>query len=290
MYVMTQNAYIWYNGEFHRADSMVLAVSNRSFRYGDGLFETIHCYGTEPYHLELHYERLTKGLQILEIEKPSSISKVKLGEVITKLLNKNRHFGSTRVRVTVFRNGEGLYTPESSDASIIVESQPLDFKFYAYNQQGLIVDVYPDIKKSVNILSTVKSCNALLYVKAGLYRKRNLLDECIILNEFGRVAETISSNVFVVKRGEIFTPGLTEGCIPGIMRRVVINLARSLGYKVFDDVALNTKVFSTCDEFFITNAISGIRWVLGLGSNRYFNTVSRHLSIELNKATFKDLV
>lgn len=287
---MMQNTYIWFNGEYHRTDSPVLNIGNRAFRYGDGLFETIHCYGTEPYYLDFHYKRLTKGLQLLEIEKPYSLSQVKLNEVITKLLNKNRHFGSTRVRVSVFRSNGGLYTPESNSASVAVESYPLDFRFYQYNQQGLMLDIYDDIAKPINILSSVKSCNALLYVKAGLYRKKNELDECIILNEYGRVAESISSNVFVVKKGEIFTPGLSEGCIPGVMRQVVINLARSLGYKVFDDVALNTKVFSTCDELFLTNAISGIRWVLGLGGNRYFNTVSRQLSAELNRITFKELV
>ncbi len=287
---MMQNSYIWFNGEYHRSDNPVLNIGNRAFRYGDGLFETIHCYGTDSFYLDFHYKRLTKGLQLLEIEKPYSLSQVKLSEVITKLLNKNRHFGSTRVRVSVFRNDGGLYTPENNSASVIVESSPLDFKFYQYNQQGLMLDIYDDIAKPVNILSSVKSCNALLYVKAGLYRKRNALDECIILNEYGRVAESISSNVFVVKKGEIFTPGLSEGCIPGVMRQVVINVARSLGYKVFDDVALNTKVFSTCDELFLTNAISGIRWVLGLRGNRYFNTVSKHLSVELNRVTFKELI
>lgn len=287
---MMQNSYIWFNGEYHRSDNPVLNIGNRAFRYGDGLFETIHCYGTDSFYLDFHYKRLTKGLQLLEIEKPYSLSQVKLSEVITKLLNKNRHFGSTRVRVLVFRNDGGLYTPENNSASVIVESSPLDFKFYQYNQQGLMLDIYDDIAKPVNILSSVKSCNALLYVKAGLYRKRNALDECIILNEYGRVAESISSNVFVVKKGEIFTPGLSEGCIPGVMRQVVINVARSLGYKVFDDVALNTKVFSTCDELFLTNAISGIRWVLGLRGNRYFNTASKHLSVELNRVTFKELI
>lgn len=287
---MIQNAYIWYNGEFHHADSLVLAVSNRAFRFGDGLFETIHCFGTEPYYLDLHFKRLTKGLQLLEIDKPYSLSQVKLSEVITKLLNKNRHFGSTRVRVSVFRNDGGLYTPESNSSSIIVESHPLDFKFYQYNQQGLMLGIYDDISKPVNVLSSIKSCNALLYVKAGLYKKRNALDDCIILNEHGRVVESISSNVFVVKKGEIFTPDISEGCIPGVMRQVVINVARSLGFKVFDKVALRTKVFSTCEELFLTNAISGIRWVLGIGDNRYFNTVSKQLSAELNRVTFKELI
>lgn len=229
-------------------------------------------------------------MRILELDQPGWFSQGKLSEAISKLLNKNRHFGSTRVRVSVFRSGGGLYTPETNLASVLIESQPLDFKFYHYNDQGLKVDIYNDIRKPVNILSPLKSCNALLFVKASLYRKRYALDDCIILNEYGRVAESISSNIFVVKKGEIFTPGFSEGCIPGVMRQVVISIAQELGYKVFDDVALNTKVFSTCDEIFLTNAISGIRWVLGLGGNRYFNTVSKRLSFEINRYTFKDLI
>lgn len=287
---MPTKSYIWLNGEFITTDNPVVNSTNRAFRYGDGLFESIHCYGTQPRYLSLHYKRLTRGLQVLEMELPFYLSEDRLSEVIGKLLNKNRFFGSVRVRVTVFRNGGGLYTPESNEASVMVESQPLDFRFFPLNQKGLVVDIYPDIRKPVNILSPIKSCNALLYVKAGLYRKAKKLNDCIILNEFGRVAESISSNIFVVKNGEIFTPGLGEGCVPGVMRQVVIDLAQKVGYQVSSNVAINPKVFSTCDEVFLTNAISGVRWVLGVGTNRYFNNVSKLLSRELNTATFPELV
>ncbi len=103
------------------------------------------------------------------------------------------------------------------------------------------------------------------------------------------MAESISSNIFIVKKNEIFTR-IVRWMHSGIMRQVVIELARDLGFKVYEDVALNTKVFATCDELFLTNAISGIRWVLGLGGYRYFNTVSKRLSSELNRVTFKGLV
>ncbi|MDI3527210.1 MAG: branched-chain amino acid aminotransferase [Tenuifilum sp.] len=285
-----QNRYIWLNGEYHKADAQVLKASNRAFHYGDGLFETIHCYGTEPLHIDLHYDRLAKGLRILEIELSQLYTPKKFKEIITKLLNKNRLFGSTRVRITVFRDGEGFYTPKGFSASILIESQPLQSKLYEYNQQGLVIDIYNEIKKPINILSPVKSCNSLLYVKAGLYRLKKGLDECVVLNEKGRIAESISSNIFIVKKGEIFTPGVGEGCIPGVMRKVVINLAKKIGYNVYDDVAINTKVFNNCDEVFLTNAITGIRWVLGVGINRYFNTLSKNLSAELNKQILNQLV
>ncbi|QKG79360.1 aminotransferase class IV [Tenuifilum thalassicum] len=285
-----QNRYIWLNGEYHKADAHVLKASNRAFHYGDGLFETIHCYGTEPLHIDLHYDRLAKGLRILEIELSQLYTPKKFKEIITKLLNKNRLFGSTRVRITVFRDGEGFYTPKGNSASILIESQPLQSKLYEYNQQGLVIDIYNEIKKPINILSPVKSCNSLLYVKAGLYRLKKGLDECVVLNEKGRIAESISSNIFIVKKGEIFTPGVGEGCIPGVMRKVVINLAKKIGYNVYDDVAINTKVFNNCDEVFLTNAITGIRWVLGVGINRYFNTLSKNLSAELNKQILNQLV
>ncbi len=283
---MADRTYIWHTGEFYSADAPVLRASNRAFRYGDGLFETIHCYGTEPRYLSLHYQRLLKGMELMDMESPFWLTEKKIYEAIVRLLNKNRFFGSTRVRVSVYREGEGLYTPDDNTVSVVIDSKPLDYSYYSFNSNGLVIDIFPDIRKPINILSSIKSCNSLIYVKAGLFRQTSKLDDCVILNEFGRVAESISSNIFVVKNGEIFTPGVGEGCIPGIMRRVVIDLAQKMGYKVFPDVALNPKVFRTCDEVFLTNAINGIQWVLGMGPNRYFNTISKQLSIELNKKTF----
>lgn len=280
--------HVWHNGSFVDGNKALLPIYNRAFRYGDGLFESIHAFGTEPRYLARHLKRLMYGMKILQIIPPDTFTERYLREIIVSLLNKKRIFGSARVRITVYRDSDGLYTPRNNSAGVVVEAEELQQKMYQLNQNGLLLDFYTEIQKPVNKLSLLKSCNSLLYIKAALFRSEKGLDDCIILNEHGRIAETTSSNIFLVRGNKLFTPSLAEGCIPGIMRDVVCDIARETGYEVNNQVAINRTAIDQCDELFITNAISGIRWVVGVGNRRYFNRVSRQLSRQLNMLTFPD--
>lgn len=285
---MDSKSYIWLNGVFVREDEPVLTLSNRAFAYGDGFFETIHAYGTQAKHLNLHFVRVKKSLDILGMELPPFLTTEYLSNEITRLLNKNRIFGSARVRLTVFRSDGGLYAPTSNSIILTLQSSPLSPNFYPINSKGLVIDVYPDLRKPINILSPIKSCNALIYTMAGLFKLQNKLDDCLIINDQNRIAEAISSNVFVVKDNKIYTPSLDEGCVAGIMRQVVIDLARKNGYKVNDHAKIEANSLLESDEIFLTNAVSGIQWVVGLRQKRLFGLVSRKLSNELNRETFPD--
>ncbi|MGE0077238.1 MAG: aminotransferase class IV [Bacteroidales bacterium] len=280
--------YIWLNGSIVDGNNANLFSNNRSFLYGDGLFETILAYGTKARHLPLHIARLVKGMKTLEIEIPAFINEKTISEIISKLLNKNRFFGNARIRITVFRDSEGFYTPESNAAGMLIQTQEMNSTMYELNKQGYLLDIYTEIKKPINLLASVKSCNSLLYIKAGLFRKANQLDDCIILNEENRVSETISSNIFIVRGNTIYTPSLAEGCIPGVMRENVCRIAPTLGFEINNQVAFSTKTLNDCDEIFLTNSINGIRWVLGIKQNRYFCNVSKQIIDALNKYTFPD--
>lgn len=285
---MVQKNYIWYNGDILDGNNNVISISNRSFRYGDGLFETIHAFGTQGRNLKFHMSRLIRSMDLLHIDVPTYLDEAMLSKEITRLLNKNRFFGSTRVRVTVFRDSPGLYTPDSNLAGIIIEATPLEKKMYELNPRGYIVDIYPDIRKPLNPLSSIKSCNSLLYILAGIYRHDNRLSDCLLINELDRIVEGISSNVFIVKGDSLFTPAVAEGCIPGVMREVILKAAPKIGLKVFNNIAIPIQKLLDCDEIFLTNTIDGIRWVVAFRQQRYFSKVSRLLIDEVNRFTFPD--
>lgn len=211
-----------------------------------------------------------------------------LSREIARLLNKNRIFGSARVRLTVFRNAGGLYTPSDNTVSMTLESTALDTNLYTLNPKGYIIDIYPDMRKQGSFLSPIKSCNALLYVMAGIYRRENNLDDCILINDSDRMVEATSSNIFVVNDNTIYTPAVSEGCIPGIMRDIIIRIAPKLGFTVHNQVGIPIQKLYDCDEIFLTNAIAGIRWVGGFRQQRYFNRVSRMLMDAVNRFTFPD--
>jgi len=280
-----QSEYILLNGKYYLTGEKVLSHRNRGFCYGDALFETIHCLGTQPQFFDLHWKRLTKGMQILKMLPGEDLKADIIQKHIEKLLNRNRIFKGARVRLTVFRESEGFYGPDKDTTSWLIETTVLRHEKYELNQKGFVISVYDEVLKPVNILSNLKTSNALGFILAAKFRSENGFDECLLLNQYGRIAESIGSNVFVTFGNNIITPPLSEGCIEGIMRQTILKIAEEIGYKLFEKPLFERDIMEA-EEVFLTNAIKGIHWVLAYKDRRYFNFIARKLSLKLNTLGF----
>jgi branched-chain amino acid aminotransferase len=276
-----QQEYILHNDEFILKNQPILTADNRGFRYGDGLFESMRMNNGKLKFAELHADRLSAGMKALKIEGGNLLDEYFLKQKTAELCKKNKLKDNVRFRLSVYRAGDGLYTPNGNKSGYVLEASPLTESTYELNKKGLIVDVFDELTKSVDKLSNYKTCNSLLYVMAGLYKKQYNLDEAFILNQNGFLCESISSNVFVVYNKQIYTPALSEGCIAGVMRNVVMNIAKANEIPLIQ-AQINPEVLKEAEEVFITNAVGGIRWVMGYGRKRYFNEVTRLLSEKLN--------
>ncbi|GGI25044.1 aminotransferase class IV [Pedobacter mendelii] len=273
--------YLLFNDEFHLVDALVLTTSNRSFKFGDGLFESMRMINHKLQFADLHADRLIAGMKALKMDGYALMDDYFLRQKTTDLAKKNRWSGNARFRLSVYRDGAGVYTPEINKAGYVLEGIPLSSSQYELNTKGLIIDVYDEMTKSVNKMSNFKTSNALLYVMAGIFKSQNRLDEAMILNQYGFLCESISANVFVVYDNKIYTPALTEGCIGGIMRTAIMQLAKMNDMELIE-AQINPEILKEAEEVFITNATQGIQWVMGYGRKRYFNEVSKFLIEKLN--------
>ncbi len=273
--------YLNFNGNVLPADQLIFKANNRGFRYGDGLFESMRYMKGKLKFPEMHIDRIQKGMKLLRFDNCSLIDTWFLREKVEELVRRNRAGADARIRLTVFRDSEGLYSPVSNKYGYVLEIQKLDESQYVLNKKGLIIDVYDEIPKPVNALSNLKTCNAMIYVLAGIYKNQNALDEVLLLNHHGFLCESISSNVFVVYDRKLYTPALNEGCIAGVMRQVVMRLAKENDIELVE-AQINPDILNEADEVFLTNAARGIQWVMGYNNKRYFNEVSRFLSEKLN--------
>lgn len=276
-----QQEYILHNDQFITAGEAILTSHNRGFRYGDGLFESMRMSGGKLKFAELHADRLQKGMSALKMEGGILFDEYFLKQKTAELSKKNKLKDEVRFRLSVYRDGEGLYTPDQNKSGYILEASPMADTGYELNKKGLIINVYDEITKPVNKLSNYKTSNSLLYVMAGLYKKQHRLDEAFILNQHGFLCESISSNVFVVYDKQIYTPALSEGCIAGVMRNVVMQTAKANHISIIE-AQINPEVLKAAEEVFITNATSGIRWIMGYGKKRYFNEVTKTLGALIN--------
>jgi branched-chain amino acid aminotransferase len=274
-------SYILFNDEFFNSDQAVIKASNRSFKFGDGLFESMRMCNGKLMFAEQHADRLRAGMKALKIEGFTLLDEYFLRQKTSELQKKNKFNGNIRFRLTIYREGEGTYAPLVNKYGYLLEAIPLEQPNYEINQKGLIVDVYDELTKSINKFSNYKTNNAMVYVMAGLFQKHNRLDEAIILNQNGFLCESTSSNIFVVYQNQIYTPALTEGCVAGVMRSVVLQLAKTHNYSIVE-AQISPEILKEAEEVFVTNAVGGIRWVMGYGKKRYFNEVTKSLSTNLN--------
>lgn len=274
-------SYILFNDEFLKADQPVVKASNRSFKFGDGLFESMRMRDGKLMFAEQHADRLRAGMKALKIDGHALLDEYFLRQKTSELQKKNRFNGNIRFRLTIYREGEGTYMPQLNKYGYLLEAIPLTTASYEINHRGLIIDVYDELTKTINQFSNYKTNNAMVYVMAGLFQKQNRLDEAIILNQNGFLCESTSSNIFVVYQNQIYTPALSEGCVAGVMRSVVLQLAKTNDITLVE-AQISPEILKEADEVFVTNAVGGIRWVMGYGKKRYFNEVTKVLSAKLN--------
>lgn len=274
-------SFINFNGSFIPESDQVLKVGNRGFRYGDGLFESMRYMKGSLRFTDLHVDRIQKGMKLLKFDKASLIDTWFIREKVEELVRRNKVGPEARIRLTVFRDSDGLYSPTSNKFAYVLEVQKLEESQYLLNKKGLIVDVYDEIPKPINALSNLKTSNALIYVLAGIFKTQHALDEVLLLNQNGFLCESMSSNVFVVYDRKLYTPALNEGCIAGVMRQVVIRLAKENNIELVE-AQINPEILHEADEVFLSNAGRGIQWVMGYNNKRYFNEVSRFLNGKLN--------
>lgn len=283
---MFNKRHIVYNGNFIPEENFTLSLNNRAFLYNDSVFETIFSLSHKVLFLDKHIERLISGMNALEMSVPKNFTVNKFENEILKLLLKNKIFGSARIRLKIYRKEGGLFTPENNYTEYIITAKKLKEKKFILNEAGLKLGEFTKIRKNKTLFSNFKSQNSFLSILAGKYAKKNSLDDCIIFNDENRICETVSSNIFIVKGGKILTPALSEACVAGIMRKVVIKTAKESGILV-KETSLKKEDLLQSEEVFLTNSISGIRWVIAYKEKRYFNKTAKKLIEIINEKYIK---
>ena len=264
------------NGKILNGNESVLSATNRSFRYGDALFETMKLTKGKILLSHYHFERLFAGLSLMKIQIPQLFTIEKINSEIIELCRRNKCEDLARVRLTVFRSDGGLYESKNS-LQYLIESWPLSDSKNQLNENGLVIDIFPDARKSCDKFSNLKSANYLPYVMAAIYAKENKLNDCLVLNIHNRVCDASIANIFWIENDVIYTSPLSEGCVAGVTRKYLLERLQGTRLKVQERVC-EINDLENADEIFLTNAIQGIRWVKQFRNKKYTNRIVREIN------------
>ena len=260
---------MFYNQNGEIVSAIQLEMNNRSFLYGDGLFERLRLFNGKVFNRQNHYNRLSFSLNELQLD--ISVSVDELFEQVENLAHQNG-LTSCSARISIYRNSGGLYTPETNLASYVIETMGVVSDYFPFGD-GLQLGVYDKHLKPKGLLSTIKSSSANFYVLASLEKKRKDLDELLLLNSDKRPIEGTNSNLFIFKDGKIFTPPLSDGPLLGCMRSLVLD------HFAVEEVALNLKDIQTAEEIFFTNC-NGVLNVIKFGQFEGYNNIIANKVVE----------
>ena len=252
---MEKSEWIWMNGEFVAWDDAKVHVLSHGFHYGSGVFEGIRCYETDRgpaiFRHREHLERLTMSAELYYLPLAHSMDEVR--DATHELIRRNG-LDSCYIRPLAFRGyGEmGLYAPTAP-----VEMMVAVWPWGAYlGEEGK----RNGVRAKVSSWRRISSSSLIPHAKASGQYLNSILaktesanagyDEAILLDEAGNVCEGSGENVFVIREGEIATPGHTASILDGISRKSVIQIAADLGYEVVERDIARSELY-LADEVFL---------------------------------------
>ena len=270
------------NGVVVGAQDAPQAFANRGFLLGDGVFESMRFTDNRAPFLGLHVARLHAAMEAHGMNIPESLQEAHLKESLEAWRQTWPFDGDARIRLTAYREGLGKYTPATDDTSWVATVERMDARGFSLAPKGLDVDIYQDMHKHVSPVSRYKNIASTVYVHAARHARIQGWGDALILNADQKIIESSRSNLFVVSNGVLYTPGLEDGCVGGIMRAVLICTAMDRGVKVYE-CTLTPQTLLQADELFLTNAVRGIEWVASYKTKRYFHSMAEKLTAWLQE-------
>jgi branched-chain amino acid aminotransferase len=224
--------YAYVNGHFTPSTEARDSIDDRGFLYGEGIFETMRVYGGRIFRPIEHCERLAAGLHALGLESPFTTEELR---AICRALIRYNKVASGIARIFITRG------------AVVGTVRAQEFPARSIRAHVSAIRLDPHLAK-------LKSANRLPYILAQRYAEAAGFDDAVLLNSAGKVVELTTSNLFVVKDGELLTPPLADGPLPGITRHAVIALAREHKIPV-SETSFTPELLDTADEVFATNSL-----------------------------------
>lgn len=230
-----------------------IEISDRGLQYGDGLFETIEVLKGTPIFLNQHLTRLSKGCQVLQLPKPDF-------EILRKeaiLLCQNSSQAVLKLIITRGTGGRGYAQPETVQPSRLLSLHPFPRYPEIFFKQGVTLKFCHHRLGLNPTLAGIKHLNRLEQVLARAEWRDSDIQEGLMLDINGNVIEGTMSNFFLVKQKTMYTSMLTFSGVSGILRNILISLAKKNQIKVLEKNISKEEIYAA-DELFVCNSIIGI--------------------------------
>jgi len=249
---------VYVNGEWTLKSRAFVSVFDHGLLYGDGIFEGIRVYDGVLFQFKEHLDRLYSSAKAIKLKVP--LSPEAMTRVIMETVKRNG-LNDAYIRLVVTRGvGDlGVDPRKCRESSLIIIAEHVDPSYGVIMKQRGISAIISSVRRDpVDATShEIKSLNYLNSVMAKTEAVDVGADDALMLDRSGFLSEATTTNLFLVKNEEVFTPPSSAGILPGVTRRRTIKLVRELGYSMFER-ALTPYDAVNADEAFLTGTLAEI--------------------------------
>ena len=240
---------VYIDGKYYDEAKAKISVFDHGLLYGDGIFEGIRAYHGRVFKLQEHVDRLYHSAKALLLTIPMSPPEMMRAVVATCRKNRLRN-GYIRLVVTRGVGTLGLNPNRCKQGSVIIIAGQIQLYPEAYYRNGLAIVTVPTVRNLHSALNpAIKSLNYLNNILAKIEANNAGVEEAVMLNAEGYVAECTGDNLFIVRDDEVLTPPLAAGALYGITRRVVMELAEEAGWRVREPNLTRYDLFNASECF-----------------------------------------
>ncbi len=278
---------IYISGKFVPQEDAKISVYDHGLLYGDGVFEGLRSYQGKVFRLEEHIERLYESARAIWLEIP--MAQDAMCEAVNELVRINKiEDGYIRLVVTRGAGTLGLDPNRCSNPQVIIIADVISLYPKELYEKGLeIVTVSVQRMSPAALSPRIKSLNYLNNILAKIEGLQAGCIEALMLNHKGEVAECTGDNIFLVRKGVLYTPSLDAGILGGITRDAVVELARGAGIEVHETALTKHDVYIS-DECFLTGTAAEVVPVVKVDSRTIGNGKPGPMTRDL-EARFKKL-
>ena len=248
---------IYLDGKLVDEKDAKISVFDHGFLYGDGVFEGIRSYGFLVFKLKEHIDRLFESAHSIMLKIP--LSKKEMAEAIIKTLKANG-LKDAYIRIVISRGkGDlGLDPRKCKQASVVIIADTIALYPKKLYDKGIEIVTVPTIRNICEALNPqIKSLNYLNNILAKIEAINSGCQEALMLDHLGYVAECTGDNIFVVKKGELYTPPQCMGTLRGITRDAILDIAKKNKILTHEHVLTRHELFIS-DECFLTGTAAEI--------------------------------
>ena len=267
------------NGTIMPSDSPCLSYNNRGLLWGDSFTVKLRGNSCIVYDFKNYFHCICKMLESVGMETEDSFKQKIFANDLLLLLKKNRIYKEFCATITFFRNSNGTSKIAGTNTfSTLVSVESLPHEFYSINKDGIFTNIF-DASRLINEVTNPSFPYELI---CGAILAENDLDDLIITDPNGNYRRSLHSDIFFLKdKSLIYASDPENVSINAVFSSRIMQIANSkLGMKIYQS-EVNKNKLNGVEGMFLADPVNGIRWVVGLGKERFYIGMANDIAYEV---------